>query len=104
MWKLGKTVDLHPGNDGFVHGATVEVASETGKCKRLRRPVQKLFPLEVGEASVTEKEEPARPVICSPERRRRRAAIEGEARRRQVDQYLDTVEDDDKHWSRWEDV
>ena len=70
----------------------------------LKRPVQKPFPLEVGEASATEKEEPARPVICSPERRRRRAAIEGEARRRQVDQYLDTVEDGDEHWSRGEDV
>ena len=75
----------------------MEVASKTGKRKRLRRPAQKLFPLEVREASVTARQEPARPAVCSPERRRRRAAIEGDARRRQVDQYLDTVEDNDEH-------
>ena len=49
-WKLGRIVDIHPGNDGLVRGATVEVASRTGK-RKLRRPVQKLFPLEVREAS-----------------------------------------------------
>ena len=30
-WKLGRIVDIHPGNDGLVRGATVEVASRTGK-------------------------------------------------------------------------
>ena len=48
-WKLGRSAELRPGNDGFVRGTTVEVASSSGKRKRLRRPLQKLFPLEVRE-------------------------------------------------------
>ena len=47
--KFGRIVEVHPGNDGFVRGATVEVASSTGERKLLRRPLQKLFPLEVRE-------------------------------------------------------
>ena len=47
MWKLGKVLDVHPGNDGLVRRATIEVASDNGKRRRLRRPLQKLFPLEV---------------------------------------------------------
>lgn len=37
-WKLEKTEEVHPGNDGFVRGATVKVASGSCKRKRLRRP------------------------------------------------------------------
>ena len=48
-WKFGRILEVHPGNDGFVRGATVEVASSTGERKLLRRPSQKLFPLEVRE-------------------------------------------------------
>ena len=48
-WKFGRIVEVHPGNDGFVRGATVEVASSTGERKLLKRPLQKLFPLEVRE-------------------------------------------------------
>ena len=49
IWKLGKVLEVCPGNDGLVRGATIEVASSNGKRKRLRRPLQKLFPLEVRE-------------------------------------------------------
>ena len=37
-WKLGRIAEVHPGNDGFVRGATVKVASGSCKRKRLRRP------------------------------------------------------------------
>lgn len=47
MRKLGKVVDVHPGNGGLVRVATIEVASSKGKRRRVRRPLQKLFPLEV---------------------------------------------------------
>ena len=59
-WKLGRIAELHPGNDGFVRRTTVEVASSSGKRKRLRRPLQKLFPLEVREVGGTG-QVPARP-------------------------------------------
>ena len=94
IWKLGKVLEVCPGNDGLVRGATIEVASSNGKRKRLRRPLQKLFPLEVRETSVADGEEPARPIACTSERPRRQAAIEGEMRRRQVDQCLDELKDE----------
>ncbi|XP_020619417.1 uncharacterized protein LOC110057174 [Orbicella faveolata] len=97
MWKLGKVLDVYPGNDGLVRRATIEVASNNGKRKRLRIPLQKLFPLEVRETSVADGEEPARPIACTPQRQRRQAAIEGEMRRRQVDQCLDELKDYDEH-------
>ena len=46
---------MHLGNDGFVGGATVEVASSSGKRKRLRRPLQNLLPLEFREVGVRKK-------------------------------------------------
>jgi len=92
--KLGKVLDVYPGNDGLIREATVEVASSNGKQTCLRRPLQKLFPLKVRETSVADGEEPARPIACTPQRQRRQAAIEGEMRRRQVDQRLDELKDE----------
>ncbi|XP_044183283.1 uncharacterized protein LOC122963962 [Acropora millepora] len=43
MWRLGKILDVHPGNDGLVRGATIEVASDNGKRRRLRRPYRSCF-------------------------------------------------------------
>ncbi|KAK2559393.1 hypothetical protein P5673_018014 [Acropora cervicornis] len=83
IWKVGKVLDVHPGNDGLIGGATIEVASDNGKRRRLRRPIQKLFPLEVRETRVADVEEHARPIACTPQRQRRQAAIEGEMRRHQ---------------------
>ena len=81
MWKLGKVLDVYPGNDGLVRGATIEVvASNNGTRKRLRRPLQKLFPLKVRETSVVDREEPATPIACTPQRQGRQAAIEGKTR------------------------
>ncbi|XP_044184810.1 uncharacterized protein LOC122964955 [Acropora millepora] len=97
MLRLGKVLDVHPGNDGLVRGATIEVASDNGKRRRLRRPLQKLFPLEVRETRVADVEEHARPIACTPQRQRRQAAIEGEMRRRQVDQCLEELKDYDEH-------
>ena len=89
-WKLGRIAELHPGNDGFVRRTTVEVASSSGKRKRLRRPLQKLFPLEVREVGGTG-QVPARPEEIT-QRQRRRASITGEVRRREVHQSLQEQE------------
>jgi len=97
MWKPGKVLDEYPGNDDLVRGATIEVASINGKRKRLRRPLQKLFLLEVRETSVADGEEPARPIAYTPQRQRGQPAIEREMRRRHVDQCLNELEDYDEH-------
>ena len=70
MWKLGKVLDVHPGSDGLVRGATIEVASSNGKRNRVRRPLQKLFPFKVRETSVADGEEPAIPIACTPQRQK----------------------------------
>ena len=84
-WKLGKTEEVHPGNDGFVRGATVEVASSNGKRKRPRRP---LFPQEDREVGGMEQV----PEVNTLQRQRS-AVILGEVRRREVDQFLQEQED-----------
>ena len=81
---------MHPGNNGFIRGATVEVASNSSKRKRLRRPLQKLLPLEVREVG---EQVPARPEAKTLQRQRRSAAITGEVRRREVDRFLQEQED-----------
>ena len=94
-WKLGKVQDIHPGNDGLVRGATVEVISNKGKRTRLRRPLQKLYPLEV---TTTEVADASSPTCTHPEQRlRRKAAVVGEMKRRQVDQCFAELDDYDEH-------
>ena len=46
-WKLGRIVEVQQSADGVIRGATVKVITKTGKVNKLRRPVQRLFPLEV---------------------------------------------------------
>ena len=46
-WKMGKVEELVVGKDGVVRGAKVKVFSK-GKPVYLSRPVQKLYPVEVG--------------------------------------------------------
>ena len=68
----------------FSWRATVEVASSSGKRKRLRRPLQNLPPLEFQKVGYTE-QVPARPEANTFQRQRRNAAITGKVRRREVD-------------------
>lgn len=58
MWKLGKVLDTYPVSDGFVRGVTLEDASSNGKRKRLRRPLQKLFHLDIRDTGVANGQEP----------------------------------------------
>ena len=46
-WRVGKILDLIVGSDGCTRGALVQVRSKGGKCTKLRRPVQRLYPLEI---------------------------------------------------------
>ena len=51
VWKKGRVDELVRGADGKVRGAVLKVNSPTGKSSTIRRPVQKLIPLEVQRSS-----------------------------------------------------
>lgn len=46
-WRIGKVEALVTGSDGHVRGAAVRVKTKAGRLTKLRRPVQRLYPLEV---------------------------------------------------------
>ena len=46
-WRIGKVEALFTGSDGHVWGAVVQVKTNAGRLTKLRRPVQRLYPLEV---------------------------------------------------------
>ena len=74
QWRLGRVEQLIPGMDDNVRAAVVKVITKTGRAMTVKRPVQRLFPLEVRE-DVTNDEQ------ASDERRKN-----GVRRMRRVDQ------------------
>ena len=46
-WRVGKILDLIAGADSCIRGAVVEVRSKGGTSVKLKRPVQRLYPLEI---------------------------------------------------------
>ena len=88
FWKLARVEGLVTGADGLVRGATIRVRSEGRRCSVLRRPIQRLYPLEIrgGDecvpVGVHTGPEP-NPVVHQPRRNpRRQAAVDAENRRR----------------------
>ena len=49
LWNLGKIEELYPGRDGNIRAASVRVYTGKKKPIILRRPVQRLYPLELNE-------------------------------------------------------
>ena len=49
LWRLGKIERLLPGRDGHVRSAIVRVKSGNSPNSEWRRPLQRLYPLEVGQ-------------------------------------------------------
>ena len=47
FWKLGKVEDLVVGRDGQIRGAELRIHGKEGRTTMLRRPLQRLYPLEV---------------------------------------------------------
>ena len=96
-WRLGKILDLIAGADSCIRGAVVEVRSKGGKSVKLKRPVQRLYPLEiqcevpVQQASQDHSSQHPDPVTCTTEVERpvagqscprRAAAVEADRRRK----------------------
>ena len=48
LWKLGRVRELIPGADGNIRGAVIRVQSGGGH-STIKRPIQRLYPLEVRE-------------------------------------------------------
>ena len=95
-WLIGKVEDLLVGADDHIRGAVVRIQSKGGKSTTLRRPVQRLYPLEI-QCQAAEPEPPVIATRLVPDstvsstsleqaeprrsRRRRAAAVEADRRR-----------------------
>ena len=75
LWSLGKVESLIKGKDKQVRGAVVRTKLRGKKELLLKRPINKLYPIEVRAASTNK----------SQTREHRAAAIDGETRRRLLD-------------------
>ena len=90
-WKLGEITELIDSQDGYKRGAVLQVVTKKGKPSKLRRPVQKLFPLEVNTGNLHENEQvgiaqqPDQPIERSRPPRRA-AAVTVDSLRRLIDQ------------------
>ena len=63
LWKMGKVVKLIQSKDGIVRAADVHTITKTGRNVTLRRPINKLYPIELNKkddvsADVVEPVEP----------------------------------------------
>ena len=54
-WKLALVQELLIGKDGKARGAVIKCASRGGRPSTMRRPVQRLYPVEIGSDSTTPK-------------------------------------------------
>ena len=90
-WRLGEVTGWIESRDGYERGAVLQVASKKGKHIKLRRPIQKLVPLEVNTGKPPEngnvegvQQPKPRPETSRPPRRA--AAATADVIRRLVDQ------------------
>ncbi|CAB4043482.1 Hypothetical predicted protein, partial [Paramuricea clavata] len=77
-WRLARVHELIRSTDGKIRAAIIRIAGDSKKSTYIRRPVQKLFPLELRNEHTQQDEKEDR-------RSRRKAAIVGEIKRRCVD-------------------
>ena len=89
LWKLGRVEKLITGNDGLARGAVVKSTTpKKGKSTMLRRPLQRLYPLELGShpqgnLTADNSDVPARTVDVE-DRPRREAARRADSQRRSL--------------------
>ena len=74
FWRLGRVEQLIQGSDGHVRGAVVRVSSKTGSTT-WRRPLQRLYPLEIKQPDAETPVTPDKQQSTTKERPRR-AAVE----------------------------
>ena len=54
FWKLGRVEETITGKDGITRAAVVKVHFKDGKTKLLKRPIQRLYPIEIQNSHVTD--------------------------------------------------
>ncbi|CAB4017080.1 Hypothetical predicted protein [Paramuricea clavata] len=91
LWRLGRVMHLVRGNDGKVRGAKVKVAERGKKPTTLRRPIQKLYSIEIGNQDITQQKVGRGSTTIQPQkeesitqRPRRAAAIKATEKRREL--------------------
>ena len=65
FWNLGKIEELFTGRDGLIRAASVRVYTGKKRPIILRRPLQRLYPLEINAPPETSSEDPSEPESCS---------------------------------------
>ena len=85
LWRIGRVQNLLKGNDGYARGAEVRVGEKGKKSLLLRRPVQRLYPLEVQDTKTVNRDVKAEEIDCKPPKRR--AAVEGDEKRKLIDKF-----------------
>lgn len=66
FWKLGRVQELFPGRDGLLRSALVRVATRERQHTLLKRPLQRLYPLEIPNTDASSELLPApRPLVTS---------------------------------------
>ena len=91
LWRMRRVQDLLKGNDGYARSAVVRVGEKGKKSLLLRRPVQRLYPLEVQDTKTVNRDvKPegktdvkAEEIDCKPPKRR--AAVEADEKRNLID-------------------
>ena len=86
QWRLGRVEQLIPGTDDNVRAAEVKVITKTGRAMTVKRPVQRLFPLEVREDVTNDEQASVERRQNGVRRTRREPALNTDCIRRLVDQ------------------
>ena len=89
QWKIGRVEALLKSNDGEVRGVKLRALNKKGKPIVLRRPIQKLVPLEIKEERKNEdskdpKDDADIQNEVKPTRQRRIAAINADLKRQSM--------------------
>ena len=91
IWRLGRVMHLVRGNDGKVRGAKVKVAERGKKPTTLRRPIQKLYSIEIDNQNITQQKVDMGSTTIQPQkeesitqRPRRAAEINATEKRREL--------------------
>ena len=91
LWRLGRVMHLDRGNEDKVRGAKVKVAERGKKPTTLRRPIQKLYPIEIGNQDITQQKADMDSTTIQPpkeesipQRPRRAAAVKATEKRREL--------------------
>ena len=96
-WKMAKVIQLIPSKDGIVRGVKLQVGNVKGKISYVKRPIEKLYPLEI-EAKERHDQNAAEQIdnldgaIIQHQRQKRAAALDADWCRKKLDQSMDQID------------